>query len=808
MKSFVVRLLVSTVAVTAVLLLVMLALASANTEFFDRYYGWLYAANVGVALVFMLIVVSLIFVIISRVRQERFGTRLLAKLALIFALVGVVPGAIIYIVSYQFVSRSIESWFDVNVETALTSGLTLGRGMLENSLADYKTRGKQMSDQLASADPSSLTFTLLRLRDQYTVQDAVVFERPRDQYNREDLTSNGASLRVLGLRTVAQASGNYYALLPTNEPSAAMLKQVQDGPYGAIEGELDGNPKDNGPKGALRLRVVTKIPDPTTTTEFQHVDRYLQIEQPVSQALARNADAVQRAYREYQEKRLGRTGLRKMYIGTLTLALFLATFIAMMLALALGNQLARPLFLLAQGTKEVAEGDYTPKREINSRDELGFLTQSFNAMTRQLSEARAAVENNRIALEHSKAYLESILANLTAGVFVFDRQFRLTTVNRGAARIFRQPFGAMLNQSLDQIDALAEFGAMAKKAFAERNAAAIGSDRPVGDRGHWQQQIAVTVPGENDPLTLLVRGTQLLSASDGEEDAQTSGYVVVFDDISDVISAQRSVAWGEVARRLAHEIKNPLTPIQLSAERLQMKLADKLAPPDADVLKRASTTIVNQVQAMKQMVDDFREYARTPPAVLGNLQLNELVAEVLTLYGIEDGKSAIKIDLSKLPIIRGDATQIRQVIHNLLQNAQDAVAEVAEPHVLLETRTVKYGDPDASGHARVAVRLTVSDNGPGFPARILSRAFEPYVTTKAKGTGLGLATVKKIVDEHGARIDIRNRSKSPDVVEGAQISILFLQLADDAAPGATPPGIAAKTANHGTTKATVQTRAA
>ncbi|SAK41286.1 sensor kinase [Caballeronia calidae] len=809
MKSFVVRLLVSTVALTAVLLLVMLALASANTEFFDRYYGWLYAANVAVAIVFMLIVISLVVIIVSRVRQGRFGTRLLAKLALIFALVGVVPGAIIYVVSYQFVSRSIESWFDVNVETALTSGLTLGRGMLETSLADFKNRGRQMSDQLASADPSSLTLSLLRLRDQYGVQDAVVFERQRDQYNREDLASNNGSQRVAGLRTVAQASGNYYALLPSNEPTSTMLKEAQDHPYGAIEGEIDGDPKSNGPKGALRLRVVTKIPDPTTTTEFQHVDRFLQIEQPVSQELARNADAVQRAYREYQEKRLGRSGLRKMYIGTLTLALFLATFIAMMLALALGNQLARPLFLLAQGTKEVAEGDYTPKREINSRDELGFLTQSFNAMTRQLSEARAAVENNRIALEHSKAYLESILANLTAGVFVFDRQFRLTTANRGAERIFRQPFGALLNHPLDRIDVLAEFGAMVKKAFAERDAAAVGSGHPVGDRGHWQQQVAVTVPGENDPLTLLVRGTQLLSVTESEsEDAETTGYVVVFDDISDVISAQRSVAWGEVARRLAHEIKNPLTPIQLSAERLQMKLADKLAPPDADVLKRASTTIVNQVQAMKQMVDDFREYARTPPAVLGNLQLNDLVAEVLTLYGIEEGKSPIKVDLAKLPVIRGDATQIRQVIHNLLQNAQDAVAEVAEPRVLLETRTVEYGEPDALGHARVAVRLTVSDNGSGFPARILSRAFEPYVTTKAKGTGLGLATVKKIVDEHGARIDIRNRSKAADVIEGAQISILFLQLADDtAAPEATPPGAGAA-ANQGTTKATVQTRAA
>ncbi|OXH87518.1 PAS domain-containing sensor histidine kinase, partial [Burkholderia multivorans] len=235
---------------------------------------------------------------------------------------------------------------------------------------------------------------------------------------------------------------------------------------------------------------------------------------------------------------------------------FLATFIAMMLALALGQQLARPLFLLAQGTKEVAEGDYTPKREIKTRDELGFLTQSFNAMTRQLSEARLAVEKNRIALEHSKAYLESILANLTAGVFVLDRQFRLTTANRGAERIFRQPFNSLIGTTLDQIGVVAGFGAMVRKAFADREAA---SDSGSGDTGHWQQQFAVEVPGETDPLTLLVRGTRLVSTVEGQaDDPQTSGYVVVFDDISDVISAQRSVAWGEVARRLAHEIKNPL----------------------------------------------------------------------------------------------------------------------------------------------------------------------------------------------------------------------------------------------------------
>ncbi|KUZ72552.1 PAS domain-containing sensor histidine kinase [Burkholderia ubonensis] len=800
-KSLLVRVIVSTVALTALLLLVLLAAASANTEFFDRYYSWLYATNIVVALVFLLVVLGLIGMIVVRLRKGKFGTRLLAKLAVFFALVGVVPGGIIYIVSYQFVSRSIESWFDVNVETALTAGLNLGRGMLDASLSDLQTKARLMSDQLASADTNTngTTLTLLRLRDQFGVQDATIVEPGR----------NGPGATP-DLHIVAQASGNFAALIPDDLPTPLMLNQARErGVYAAIEGEVDGDPHAHGAKGALRLRVVRPIPDASTSL-LQPAERFLQLTQPVPPTLAHNADAVQRAYREYQEKALGRTGLRKMYIGTLTLALFLATFIAMMLALALGQQLARPLFLLAQGTKEVAEGDYTPKREIKSRDELGFLTQAFNAMTRQLSEARLAVENNRIALEHSKAYLESILANLTAGVFVLDRQFRLTTANRGAERIFRQPFDALIGATLDQVGVVAEFGAMVRKAFADREAASDGGS---GDHGHWQQQFAVEVPGEADPLTLLVRGTRLVSTVEGQaDDPQTSGYVVVFDDISDVISAQRSVAWGEVARRLAHEIKNPLTPIQLSAERLQMKLSDKLAPTDADVLKRGATMIVNQVAAMKRMVDDFREYARTPPAVLANLQLNELVSEVLGLYGVGEGKSTIVVELAPLPVIRGDATQLRQVIHNLLQNAQDSVADVAQPRVLIETKTVEYGDPDTEGKTRVAVRLTVSDNGPGFPARILTRAFEPYVTTKAKGTGLGLATVKKIIDEHGARIDLRNRMHG-EVVEGAQVSILFLQLASDAPDaGHGVQGGPAGTAPVGTapakTKASVQTKAA
>ncbi|KKB64625.1 histidine kinase [Robbsia andropogonis] len=843
LRTLLVRVLVTTVALTATLLLVLLALASANTEFFDRYYSWLYTANVAVAFVFLVVTVALVCLIAVRLRQGKFGTRLLAKIAIFFALVGVLPGGIIYLVSLQFASRSIESWFDVNVETALDSGLALGRGMLDNSLSDLQAKGRTMADQLAAAGESNTTLTLLRLRDQFNIQQAQVISRAVPMST--PMSTQPLSLHYVqqpALRILAEANQTIQPPRIDELPNQQMLAVVSSGKvYAATEGDIDAASE----KGVLRMRVLMRIPYYQRQTQGD--DRYLQLIQPVSPTLARNAEAVQRAYREYQEKSLGRTGLRKMYIGTLTLALFLATFIGIMLALVLGNQLARPLFLLARGTEEVARGDYTPKHEIKSNDELGFLTQMFNAMTRQLSEAQGAVEANRLALEESKAYLESILANLTAGVFVFDWQFRLTTANPGADRIFRKPFQEQLGKTLFEIEGLADFGVMVRKAFADREAAdrvameretgndgnhdgsrkdkygdnrdgveidghtataesdadggQLGGDHlaqaaaavavsmaaedrprvgldPRGPVGHWQQQFAIPVAGETEPLTLLVRGTRLLSALGN---AATAGYVVVFDDISDVISAQRSVAWGEVARRLAHEIKNPLTPIQLSAERLQMKLSPKLDQTDADVLKRGATTIVNQVAAMKRMVDDFREYARTPPAVLQPLQLNDLVAEVMTLYGVDDGKGAITVSLEQLPAIKGDATQLRQVIHNLLQNAQDAVADAPRPQVTIETRPVEYGDADEHGNRRMAVRLAVSDNGPGFPARILTRAFEPYVTTKAKGTGLGLAMVKKIVDEHGGRIDIRNRGRmGQEGVAGAQVSILFLQL-DDAA---------------------------
>ncbi len=748
LKRLVLSALLMMAALCALLLLALLALAAANTEFFDRYYSWLYQANAAVALILMLIVGGLAAAIVARLRQGRFGTRLLAKLAVFFTLVGVLPGSMIYLVSLQFVARSIESWFDVNIEAALESGLELGRAALDTELAELRRDGERIATRLSALDHIN-SAALEQQRAQSGAQQALV------------VSQTG---RVLARAPVLDVSN------PEKEtPARAMLLESAQAGGGAVIKEIEKGAQN---RNALRLRVLIPIPE--------HGEKFLQLTRTVPAPLARNTQEVERAYRDYQMKKLGRTGLRKMYIGTLTLTLFFASFLAMILALVLGNQLTRPLFLLAQSTQEVAQGDYTPKREIKSRDELGFLTQSFNAMTRQLSDARAAVERNRIALENAKAYLESVLANLSAGVFVFDRQFRLTTANAGAQRILRQSFQLRLNQRLDEITGLNELSALIRKAFAEYEAADADE---YTDQDHWQHPLEVRIVGETEPLTLLVRGARLLRAPDGAaEQLVTSGYVVVFDDISEVISAQRSMAWGEVARRLAHEIKNPLTPIQLSAERLQMKLTHKLDADDAAILKRSATTIIHQVAAMKRMVDDFRAYARTPPPVLQNLQLNDLIAEVLALYGAGEGKSELQFDLKPLPMMRGDPNQLRQVIHNLVQNAQDAVADLPRRRVLIETQTVRL-EPSASerpGHVRQAVRLSVSDNGPGFPAHLLARAFEPYVTSKPKGTGLGLAMVKKIVEEHNARIEIRNGARIDRTGIGAQVSILFFQLSDDA----------------------------
>jgi nitrogen fixation/metabolism regulation signal transduction histidine kinase len=608
-------------------------------------------------------------------------------------------------VSVQFLDKSIESWFDVRVEKALEGGLNLGRSGLDNSLKELAKKAQ---------------FTASLLAGKHSGQ----YQRALDQLVDEEVAQEAALFTVKGKLIASSSGGN--ALSP-DQPDDDLLRLTLDkGEYAVI---------DTLPNRGLTLLALVMV-----NSKMPEGGRYvLQFTQPVPKQIEADAETVQAVYRDYQELTLSRLGLKRLYAITLTLSLLVVLLTAVSAAFFLSERFGSSLEALAEGTRAVAQGDFTEQYPIRSSDELGALTGLFNQMTRQLFEAKQASEQQQRVVESAKAHLESVLTHLSSGVLALDHELRLRSVNTSAAQILAAPLQEMQRMSLSQIaekySLLRSFCHTVMDAFGET------------ESGEWQRQIERL--SRNGTQILLMRGTRLPQGGE-------AGYVVVFDDISHLLQAERQAAWGEVARRLAHEIKNPLTPIQLSAERLQHKLSDKLDEGDAQLLRRATQTIVSQVAAMKNMVSDFANYARGPALKLSRLEVHKLIKEVLGLYETNAIPIVLKLDASQSEV-SGDATRLRQVIHNLLQNAQDALQGVAQPQITLHTET-QNGE----------IHLWVEDNGAGFPESVLSRAFEPYMTTKAKGTGLGLAIVKKIVEEHGGHITIEN-----NVSGGARVSIVL-----------------------------------
>lgn len=683
--------------------LFLLATASANTELFARNYNLLLVLNGAMVALLMGLVGYQLWRLRRNLKAGVFGSRLAIRLVLLFALVAVLPGALLYGVSVQFLGKSIESWFDVRVDRALEGGLNLGRGALDYLLKETTNKASQLALTLQEGDLASMPQRLNRASEQAGIYEAALF------------STGGGVLGVAGI------SGS--TLTPEPPPAQAMRRARLQQIYSAIDQTTD--------QGML-LRVVVAV----NTSDPGEPLRLLQVVEPVPRQLQQDAEKVQAGYRDYQEISFSRVALKRLYALTLTLTLLLALFSALGLAVVLSEQVSGPLGLLAEGTRAVAQGDFSRRHPVQSRDELGVLTESFNTMTAQLAEARQRTEESRSAIETANAYLESILANLSAGVLAFDHAFRLRTANPSAAVILQQPLADLIGLPLSdwprRLSALAGFAELVAEGFRG------------GRDGQWQRQAEVTV--SNHTRVLLMRGSRL----PGDP---VAGYVVVFDDVTELAEAQRDAAWAEVARRLAHEIKNPLTPIQLAAERLAVKLGGKLAAVDEDALARATQTIVAQVSAMKHMVDDFAIYARQPrPGRMQPVDVNALLLDVLGLY--ENLRPHVFLALAPgNPVIQGEPTRLRQVIHNLLQNAIDAQAESPDPayDIGVEVR----GDELA---------LSIGDRGGGFSDDVVRHAFEPYVTTKAKGTGLGLAIVKKIAEEHHGRVTIENRSPRGAVV--------------------------------------------
>ncbi len=769
MTRFLRYLLVVGAAVTGIFLFFIVSLSDQKVVF-EKNYIWLLGLNSLVAVALLGLIVLSLSRLYRRYQRKEFGTRLLTKLVLLLATLAIVPGALIYAVSIQFVSRSIESGFDERVENAIEAGLNLGRGALDNSLRELTTRAHRAAQELGDLSESNRVIHLSRLFDQNQQLEATI------------VSSRG---------TLVTSTGGMVGSLLPEMPTQSMLRQARNTrEFAGYEGGSEITADiDNGtdPAGrssqqsGVRLRVLVVIPNNQDSLSIHDEIQYLQLVQPIPDALRINTDKLATASIKYQELAGGRSVLRKIYIATLTLTLLLAIFAAIVSAFLLATDLIKPILLLAEGTKAVTEGNLSPRPIIASSDELGSLTKSFNIMTHQLFDARTTLEKNRSELQNAKAYLESVLANMSAGVMVLDRHFNLITCNESVERILHLSVENHIGKPLIEIPGLTLFARAISKAFSEQSAQSAAGDN---EDQHWQQQIELprfsdeenppqenfgSPSNQNQTITLLARGSHLPISSG-------TGNVVVFDDITNIISAQRSIAWGEVGRRLAHEIKNPLTPIQLSAERLQMKLQDKLSEADVLILSKSTSTIVNQVNSMKRMVDDFRDYARTPPALLTPLNLNGLIDEVMNLYMEGDSADVIHMKLStELPAIMGDATQLRQVIHNLLQNAQYSVneqhGESPLRHIDVITEVVHY--TNSEGETQSAASLSIIDNGTGFSSKILARAFEPYATSKPRGTGLGLAVVKKIIEEHGGRIDIKNRLDG----NGAKVSILLLKLA-------------------------------
>ncbi len=691
----------------------LLATAASNTAFFAGNIQLLLWITVAAGAGLAALIVYQAFLLVRRIRAGVFGAKLTARLFLIIGLMSLAPGLVVYGVSVQFLIRSIESWFDVRMENALEGGLALGQSALDHVQQETAKKTEHLAQQLGDLPPILQAARLDDLREAAGVQELGLF----------DINGN-----LLGF-----SSSDRSSTLPRQPEHASIWQARLQKTWSRLQA---------AGSGGIMVRVVA----PVNMASLSERPRVVQVLQPVPRQLAQDAQQVEEARQGYQELLVSRLGLKRLYGISLTLALALALFSAFSLAFLLSERLAAPLRALARGTRAVARGDFTEVQTVSSRDELGMLTHSFNRMTRQLSDARAAAEESRDQLLEANAYLEGVLSSVTTGVVTLEHNLAVRVVNPAAA--------VLLGISRTELEgrALTELGSRnpGLSGFAEDMARHFhdGPTRP------WREQIELSMP--TGKRILLARGTPLTSGD-------TPDYVLVLDDVTQLLQAQRDAAWGEVARRMAHEIKNPLTPIQLSAERLEAKLADKLDGPARDTLIRATATIVGQVAAMKGLVDAFAQYARLPSPRIERLDINVMVGEVLHMY---EGGIPIESHLAPdLPGVAGDPALLGQVLVNLVKNAQEALENVASPRVSVSTSL--HGSQ---------VSLCVQDNGPGFPAELWDRLFEPYVTSKPKGTGLGLPVVKKIVEEHHGSIAVDNPETGgaricislPALVEGGE----------------------------------------
>ena len=693
----------------AAALVYSLTLATNSGSPLSEYFWWLIAAGGLIVTILLAMLLRYGWLLLRHNRHNMLGSRLTRRLALMFTLIAVLPGLFLFGVSAQFISYSINSWFGNDTAQALESSLTLSKSALDNTLDNTIEQAAALQVEIISRTSMGGTAAeALRLSGETARFSQVGLYNPAD--GTTELISNPAAL-------------------PPPPAEKEVAEELQR--HGSSRSVTNIN-------GKLYAQGWLALP------AAQEKGKALFFRRPIPDNVARDAELIENARSKYAELTYAKQGLQTFFLITLLAAALLSIMLALVIALSFARRFIEPILSLAEGAKAVAQGDFSQPRPVYRNDELGQLTRLFNHMTEQLAIAREAEELNRIRQEAARHYLETVLESLTAGVITLDETGRLKTLNRSAENILGLPLSELSGsnwhdwpQSVPQYLLLTE--------LFQTILATEDTDKPV--------QTAYT--GGDEARILLAKATPLPTDNGG-------GTVLVFDDITLLVRAQKEAAWGEVAKRLAHEIRNPLTPIQLSAERLAWKLQDKLGEQDAQILARSTDTIIKQVAAMKEMVEAFRNYARAPSLKLEKQDLNKIIEEVLLLY--EAGACTFDAVFSNIPaVMYADATAMRQVLHNIFKNAAEAAEEAAQPQVHIHTA-------NADGQ----ITLTVANNGKSFGKDMLANAFEPYVTDKPTGTGLGLPVVKKIVEEHGGRIALSNPAEG-----GACVKITLPALVEE-----------------------------
>ena len=695
--------------------ILFMAQTAQNSEQFSRLHPWILGINIAGLVVLVGLLATKLTQLIRDWRGHVIGSRLKARMVWIFGVLATLPILLVYFFAVQFLSQGIDSWFNVEIRKSLDDALVLSRSALEVRMREHLADSELIADEIGVAGSTM----------------PGLLETMRRQVGAVELTVATESGRIISV-----SKGSSSDIVPEDVPGEVLLQVRQGQPFVSLEPQQEG--------GYL-IRTAVPIGDAPGLGSERLV---LQSIYPVAERLGALADTVQAAYKQFGEKDYLRQPLKASFILTLTVVLLLSLLAAWYGAIFTAQRLVQPIQDLVQGTRAVAQGDLDTRLPLTSHDEMGFLVHSFNDMTKRLRKAREDQRRAQQAAETERANLAVILARLSTGVISLEPDWRVRTANRAAGMILAEDIEARVGAPLATVGV--EPHSLARQ-FAD-----ACQQHFAGGPAEWREQFTFqTGAGRR---ILMCACTPLPVEGDAP-----GGYVLVFDDITAMLQAQREAAWGEVARRLAHEIKNPLTPIRLSAERLRHKLLPVMADPkDAQMLERATETIVQQVEAMKEMVNAFSEYARAPRLEMATVDLNRMVTEVSDLYRAQGAIRGVRFAVQLDPAIESvvaDPGRLRQLLNNLLTNAVEALEGQADGAIAVSTRRVLRGETEVA-------LVTVEDNGPGFQRELIGQVFDPYVTTKAKGTGLGLAIVRKIVEEHGGHIEADNRAAG-----GAQVRI-------------------------------------